>query len=249
MPGAINIIVSHPARLICVGMPKCGSSTLVESFLRLSGFDVPPREERSVARKAARTGTLAAAGLEIHDCYPVDITAVVAANPSYRVFTVTRDPYSRIWSAYFNKLNRYTKPHRYGLYLLGKLVQLLNGPRGWRHAEIGNKFLHRYIPFQVFLAELERLGVDIDPHFDLQVCLMNLDNVRYDRVLNLADLDESLPNMLAEFDLPPEILGRLATIPNANKRLATRASRAWDDPQIKAKIDQLYAEDIRRLGV
>lgn len=244
MPGAINILVSHPAKLIAVGMPKCGSSTLVETFLRMSGFDVPPRKERSVARTARESGDLQRAGLEFLDCYPEDISKTVLANPGYRVFTVSRDPYERIWSAYFNKLNRYTKSHRYGYYLLGKAIQLLGGPKAWSRAEVGNRFLHRFVSFPVFLDELERLGIDMDPHFDSQFHLMDAAHVHYDRVLPMESLSDALLPLLHEFEVPADMLNRLSSVPRANKRLAQVGPRPWDDPAIKAQIERLYAADM-----
>lgn len=175
MPGALNILVSHPSRLIAVALPECASSTLAEVFLRLAGFDPQPGRVRSLATRARADGRLAAAGMEFHQCWPDDIAAVVAANPGYRVFSVVRDPYGRIRSAYFNKLNRYTRPHRPLIYAGSRLAMLFGGPKAWRSVEYGNRFAHRFIGFGDFLAELDRLGVGIDPHFDLQTRLLARD--------------------------------------------------------------------------
>lgn len=99
MPGAINILVSHPARLIAVGLPKCGSSTLVEVFLQMAGHQPTPRKVRSLATRLRQSGQLARDGLEFLECWPQDIGPTVAANPGYKTFSIIRDPYQRIYSA------------------------------------------------------------------------------------------------------------------------------------------------------
>lgn len=248
MPGAINILVSHHARLIAVGLPKCGSSTLVEVFLQMEGFQPRPRKERSLAVRLRASGELARAGLEFHQCYPQDIGQVVAANPGYPLFSIVRDPYRRIYSAYFNKLNRYTKQFRRDLYWRGQVARLLAGPRGWQRVEVGNLVAQRSLSFPQFLAELERLGVEIDPHFDLQVRLLDLVNQRYDRLLDLQDMQAGLKGLLAELGTPADRLARLPDVPHANRR-ATAEEAAWLTPEVAASIERLYAADFDGLAL
>ncbi len=248
MPGAINILVYHPAKLIAVGLPKCGSSTLVEVFLRLSGFDPKPRRIRSMAVKSRNNAQLARAGLEFLQAYPQDIVPTLAANHGYRVFSVVRDPTSRIYSAYFNKLNRYTKQHRFDLYLRGQLKRLLSGPEGWRRVEIGNISVHSRLSFGQFLSELERLGPGIDPHFDLQVRLLDLENVQYNQLLDLRDLATGLPKLLADFGVSETELLRLPEIPQANLRKARVRSPDLAEPENLARIERIYADDLAQLA-
>ncbi len=248
MPGAINILVSHHARLIAVGLPKCGSSTLVEVFLQMEGFQPKPRKVRDMAVRLRKSGDLARAGLEFHQCYPQDIGPVVAANPGYRMFSIVRDPYRRIYSAYFNKLNRYTSQFRRDLYLRGQLARLLAGPRGWQRVEVGNQVAHRDLSFPQFLAELERLGVAIDPHFDLQVKLLDLPNQSYDRLLDIKDMKTGLKALLADLGAPQAMLARLPDVPHANQRAAAEDA-AWLTPEVARQIERLYAPDFDGLGM
>lgn len=248
MPGAINIVVNHQCKLIGVGLPKCGSSTLVETFLRLSGFDPQPRKIRSLAEAARRDGRLAAAGMEFLQCFPDDISKVIEKNPGYQIFSVIRDPYTRIYSAYFNKLNRYTRHHSFRIYLFSRLYMLLGGPKAWGSVEYGNVFAHRFISFDEFLAELGRLGIDIDPHFDAQWKLLDIDNVKYDRLLRIETIRETLLPTLRDFGVPAEILCRLDAIPHANQKKDADAKKMPLTRAQVAQIEHLYREDFDRLG-
>lgn len=248
MPGAINILVSHPARLIAVGLPKCGSSSLVEMFLRLSGYDPQPQQIRSLAVRERKSGGLARAGMEFHQAFPADIRPITAANPDYFRFSVIREPGARIHSAYFNKLNRYTKAHRKGVFLLGLLKQLVSGPQGWKSVEVGNRFAHRFISFEEFLAELERLGPAIDPHFDLQTRLLDFDNLSYHRLLRLDEMQAEMVPMLRDIGVAADLLARIETMPRANRRVARAEPQAWQSPENLAAIRRLYAEDFAKLG-
>lgn len=249
MGKAINVLVLHPAKLIAVGLPKCGSSTLVEVFLRMSNFNPRLRNGRDTALKARITGQLKRAGMEYYSGPVSEIARMTGQNLGYKVFSIIRSPYGRIYSAYFNKLNRYTKKHRPTLYWRGRLAMLLGGPQTWGRVEVGNLYAHKSISFEDFLAELDRLGVDIDPHFDLQCRLLDLDHVHYDRLLRLEEMGSTLYPLLKEFGVPAEMFDRLNAVPTANKRMDQQKSEPWLTPANKALIDRLYAEDFARLDV
>lgn len=248
LPGAINILVSHPARLIAVGLPKCGSSSLVEMFLRLSGYDPQPQKIRALAMRQRGNGGLLRAGMEFHQSLPEDILPITRAHPEYRLFSVIREPGARIHSAYFNKLNRYTKVHRKGVFLLGEMKRLISGPSGWKSVEVGNRLAHRFISFEEFLSELTRLGPAIDPHFDLQTRLMDFDSVRYDRLLRIEEMRAEIVPMLRSFGVADELLARLDVVPQANRRVANSGPPAWQSPENLAVIRKLYAADFAKLG-
>lgn len=247
MPGAINILVSHPSKVIAVGLPKCGSSSLVEVFLRLSGYDPQPQKIRAMAVRERANGGLARAGMEFHQAVPADIRPLCARHPDYKMFSVIREPGARIHSAYFNKLNRYTKTHRKGIFLLGVLKQLVSGPSGWNSVEVGNRLAHRFISFEDFLAELARLGPDIDPHFDLQSHLLDVDHLTYHRLLRLEDLRAEMVPMLREFGVADALLAKVYAVPQANRRQAVTGPQAWQTPSNLALIRRLYADDYAKL--
>jgi hypothetical protein len=248
VPGAINILVCHPARLIAIGLPKCGSSSLVEMFLRLSGYDPQPQKIRALAMRERANGGLARAGMEFHQSQPQDIAPLTRAHPDYRLFSVIREPGARIHSAYFNKLNRYTKAHRQGVFLLGLLKQLVSGPNGWKSVEVGNRVAHRFISFEQFLSELVRLGPAIDPHFDLQTRLMDFDNLHYDRLLRIEDMRREMLPMLRSFGVADALLARFDAVPQANPRQARAESQDWQSARNLSLIREIYAEDFAKLG-
>ncbi len=215
----------------------------------MSNFNPRPRKEREFALKVRRNGELARAGMEYHSGPVSDIAQVTAKNPGYKVFSIIRNPYDRIYSAYFNKLNRYTGRYRPGLYWRGRLAMLKGGPKAWGRVEVGNLDSHKSVSFDDFLAELDRLGVAIDPHFDLQVRLLDFDNIHYNRLLRLEQMGGTLYPLLQEFGVPPEMLARLDAVPTANKRMDKPGAEPWLTPANKALMDKLYAEDFAKLDV
>lgn len=245
---AINILVSHSAKLIYVGLPKCGSSSIVAAFLRMSGFDPKPRKVRSMAKKARSDGRLAAAQMEFKQCLPDEILRTFSDNPDYKVFASVRDPYARVVSGYFNKLNRYTKAYMKPTYYHGKLKQLLAGPGQWDRVEIGNKVAHRKLSFTQFLQNVEQIGVGFDPHFDLQVRLLDLEHVNYDKLIPMEELAEAFPQALRDFGVADEMILRLGKLPQANKRMDEKGEDAFLTPENKARIAVLYREDFEKLG-
>jgi hypothetical protein len=248
MPTEINIIVCHRAKIIAVGLTKCGSTTLLDVFLRMSGFEAVSGEERRVAEQARASGALAAQGLEFYQCEWRKISSIVEANPDYRVFSVIRDPYKRIYSAYFDKLNRYTKKHRLLMYLYGKLARLASGAEKRKRVETANVAVHKFISFEMFLDALLRHGVDMDSHFELQSRMLDLNRVSYDRLLNLSSLSEDLPKLLEEFDVPTDMLQRLDTVPKSNKR-RSKSNTDWLTDVVQKKIERLYQDDFEMLDL
>ena len=245
---AINILVSHSARLIYVGLPKCGSSSIVAAFLRMSGFDPKPRKVRSLAKKARSDGRLAAAQMEFKQCLPGEIQRTIAENPGYKVFASVRDPYSRIVSGYFNKLNRYTKAYMKPTYYHGKLRQFMAGPGKWDRVEIGNKVAHKKLSFTQFLQKVEQIGVAFDSHFELQTRLLDLDNVSYDKLIRMEDLAAAFPETLRDFGVAEDLIARIGNLPQANKRMDDKSDDAFLTSENKARIATLYKDDFERLG-
>lgn len=214
----------------------------------MSGHQPKPRKERTMATALRQSGQLARDGMEFLQCWPQDIGPIIAANPGYRTFSIIRDPYQRIYSAYFNKLNHYTKRFRTDLYLKGQLTRLFAGPRGWKRVAVGNLAVHPHLPFQTFLHELVRHGVHIDPHFDLQTSLLNLPAQRYDRLLDIKDLKSGLKPLLADLGTPANLIARVPDIPHANQR-ATVKDATWLTSEVARMIEQLYEADFRLLDM
>lgn len=239
----INVLISHPARIICVALPKCASSTLVEVFMRLAGFDPQPRRIRHMALELTRSGDLERAGTEFHQTDTAGATALLARYGEYHSFTVVREPAARLYSAYFNKLNRYTKAHRPFLYTLGKLTQILRGPKHWDRVETGNRMVQRFLSFPDFVTAMEQVGPSMDAHYAVQAELLNLPANRFDRVLDLRAMGQDLVPMLRDFGVDEDALARIVTMPQANKRAAPPSAQAWRTPDIDARLRTLYAAD------
>ena len=112
---------------------------------------------------------------------------------------------------------------------------------------MGNTAIHPRLSFPQFLSELQRLGPGIDPHYDLQVRLLDLAHIRYDRLLDLKDMGQGLRPLLGDLGVPEAMLSRVPAVPQANQRKSGGAA-SWRTPENCRVIESLYAEDFDALG-
>lgn len=248
MQDDVNLVIFEPARIFYVLTPKCGSSSMVNIFLTMAGFDPRDREIRKLAWAASADGRLAARGLHISR---LDTNAVLAArdrHPNYTCLANIRDPYDRILSNYNNKLNRYTKAHARGIYWYGKLRQFLEGPKSWPLVNRGNAHMQARISFEQMLEGLERHGVGFDSHYALQCELLALDRIRYDRLFRLETLDVDFRAAMQGYGIPSEMLDRVQAMPRNNRTQNDGRADPRMTPRAKEIIARLYARDFAALG-
>jgi hypothetical protein len=248
MENSVNLIISEPGGLLYVLLPKCGSSSVVSLFLTMAGLDPQDRRVRELAYAAAGDGRLARAGLQFSKTDTEGVIAARKAHPEYRLIANVRNPYDRVLSNYYNKLNRYAKAHARGVFLYGKWRQLLEGPKAWPLVARGNAHMQAKLSFQQMLDGLERLGPDFDGHYARQTGLLGLDRLRYDRLLRLETLDADFRAAMAELGLPGDMLARLKAMPHANRSAYEGSTDALLTPEARASIARIYAEDFAALG-
>jgi len=213
----LTLITHLPSRLLFVLTPKCGSTSLISTFLILAGLPEAARAPRSFRRTPDSTAEMATKGLSIIDGTLADLIAARAANPGFRLLAVVRDPTDRLISNYFNKLNRYAKRHARLAYVWGKLCQLAEGPKAWPDVTRGNRHMQRLLGFEHFLSGLGRHGTEFDIHYAAQSGLLGLQQLTYDRLFRLETLDQDLLPGLAASGMPPECLDRLTALPRMNR--------------------------------
>jgi len=247
MEKELNLIIHQPSRILYVLTPKCGSSSMVNIFLTMAGFDPRDRAIRKLATQAAADGRLAARGLSFSVTDTAGVLAARARYPDHRLLANIRNPYDRVLSNYYNKLNRYTKANARGIFYYGKLRQLLEGPSAWPRVARGNAYMQRHISFQQMLDGLEQLGPGFDAHYALQSELLALDRLRYDRLFPLESLEGDFRSAMADYGLPEEMLDRVKSLPRNNATsYAGRQSVLMTD-MAKATIARIYARDFEQL--
>jgi hypothetical protein len=248
MKGHLNVIVFEPARLVYVLTPKCGSSSMINIFLTMAGFDPQDRGIRDLAWAATADGRLAAAGLHISRETPDSALRAADRRAGFRRLANIRNPYDRVLSNYYNKLNRYAKAHARGAFLYGKMRQLLEGPRAWPLVARGNAHMQARIGFEAMLNGLARHGVDFDAHYARQCDLLALDHQAFDRLFRLETLDQEFRGAMEAYGLPADMLDRVKAMPRNNKSAYGGREDALLTPAAKTTIAGLYAEDFARLG-
>jgi hypothetical protein len=243
----LNLIVSEPARIIYVLGPKCGSTGMVDLFLRLSGHELPEGKHRKFADAAMQDGRLVEGGLHFYRCYHRGVHEVRARFPDYALLTNIRDPYGRALSNYFSKINRYARAFAPSVFRYGKFRQFLSGPKKWGRSRHGNPFMQQRISFEEMLRGLAEHGPDFDPHFNLQWNVLDFAHLTYDRVLRLETLDTALIPTLEEFGMPSEMLARVDRLNHANASSYQRDKESYFSPEARRLINQIYAQDFAKL--
>jgi hypothetical protein len=241
------LIVSNRYRLATVLVAKCASTTLISLFARLHDLPVGTRDRRALNPTYGSNGKV--------DRRPPLIALphgrIVEAQQvfgDYAWFAVVRDPYGRLLSNYHNKINRFCATFRKDLYLRYKLVQLFQGPSGWRDVRRAMPYLNSRVSYHDFVATLQRGGVDWDPHFMLQADILRLGQVEYARLLRLESLQDELMPFLRQADVPA---ARLAELGNAGRLNASGGEQMGGTPEELAErpaVHELYREDFTRLG-
>jgi len=244
----LNFIVYDPGRLIYVLGPKLGSTGTVDLFVRLAGIETAQGSVRGAAEEAMATGRFAAEGVQFLRGYHRRLRELRAAYPDYALFANIRDPYARILSNYYSKMNRYAARFAPGVFRYGKLHQVLKGPGRWTDNRHGNKAMHRRIPFLEMLRGLERHGIDFDPHFNLQSVVLDLADTPYDRLFRIETLDDELLPALAGRGVAPALLARVSGLNRRNQSAYDRDVGALFTPEACAIIERLYARDFDALG-
>jgi hypothetical protein len=237
-----RFIVHHPRRLVYAELPKCASTTMHKLFLDVSGIqtDLEPhygiwRESLAEARRAA--------GLEAFEIEDAAVDAFVRRHRGYRFFTVVRNPYGRCLSGYGQQVRRYAKRFRRLAFARAKLRQMLSRRRpedADTPHRVVTETLQRTISFEAFLEGLRRHGTAFDKHFDLQLNVIRLGRIPYDKLVPMENLAEGLRDLFTEEN-------DLASIPAFN---VTRSGQACDhlSHDLKRKIHELYEPDFRQLG-
>lgn len=146
--------------------------------------------------------------------------------PRYRFFVITRNPFSRVLSAFLQKFQSNSYRQRYRPFDLN--------PSG----------------FAAFIHWLKEEGLDKDPHWDLQVKSMLLPLAKYDTVIRFEKFETEMLSLLERNELKIAA-GRLQGLHprDVNKRTAADSRlEAFYTPAVARMVAELFERDFRELG-
>jgi hypothetical protein len=176
-----------------------------------------------------------------------EIAAVTRRLEAYTWFSVVRDPFSRVESNYHNKLNRYARrfhPLVYGL-AYATPVRPGTSAEAWQAARI--RTMQAIIPFERFVHGLARHGVDWDPHFAPQTHVLELDRVRFDRLIAMERLAEGLESLFRSIGRLGAVRPALESLGRHNASRSAESRTQWT-PDLREIVADLYHDDFSRLA-
>ncbi len=240
----LSLVTVHRHRLVYVAVPKNASRSMYQLMVHLAGVpsDYPDpfgRFPRGLNPELSRYGlTEKFMGRD-------DAVRYQESLGGYTWFAVTRDPYRRSASAYFDKLNRYARVYARGPHLWSKFRTFAGPMQNWGDTARANAYLRRSLSFEDFLQGLQTHGTDIDPHFATQHHLLGEGAVHIDHIYPLSELSElmsTLGHLVGQSEL---------------ERFAEKKVNVGRNPEKYANlmtdtacqlIDSLYQEDFTHLG-
>lgn len=242
-PGSAHLVVCERHRLIYRPLPKCASTTVIDFLGDLGGHELP-RDGRDFLPfvdddcRPGRGGTYAV------KCRAANLPAFVERYAGYVWFSVVREPYARLKSNYFNKLNRYARKFETPVYLLAYVRQLLRGQSLFRvgHEADRGACMQACIPFPRFVAGLERHGVAWDSHFASQVDLLRMDIIPYRHLVRMEHLAAGLRDVVDDVGAARAALPTLDSL----KRLNQSRAAAVADPDVWTAESRRIAADLYR---
>ena len=235
------------AKLIFVLVPKCGSTTVINSFIHLAGLDPSAFHVRLKKHADRRDPRLASAGLGIALVTLSEVRAFTATHPDYKLLTCVRDPYDRVVSNYFSKIHRLCLVADRNTYFRSKIFHLFGGPKACPHIDHANRYIRRRITFPQYLEMLRTAGTEFDSHFAQQSKLLQMDRTKFDHVFQLETLDRDFVPTLSSLGVPDIVTARLPRMAHFNVA-GDRGKAGHLQPQELATIARLYARDFETLG-
>lgn len=234
----LKMLISHEHRLIYVWVPKCGSSTMFRAFQALVG--VPKGAER---RRVEVTDTF----LSDYNADRIQtkwrkVPEIDQRYPDYRRITIVRNPYDRLLSAYHNKIDRFAT--KVMPQAVADLADELAAAR-LNYFDIPHlrRTLQRRISLDDMIGGLESNGTRFDAHFERQYNHVHPDEITYDRVFKLENLDQDLPEYLAQIQIPADVIARMRKTRRRNKsRLGLFTRPKWNDAQ-RQRVFEIYHKD------
>jgi hypothetical protein len=174
----------------------------------------------------------------------------IRCHQDHLVFGVIRNPYSRILSAYRDKINRLVKRCIPGIYVKALIQQIMEGPASWSDNKSAIRHMRRMVSFGDFLHKLASVGLEIDGHYLSQAALMRSDLLPDAQFFRLECLCESLVPAMADHLLRQGYApgSSLEGLPMQNAMGGPGDYRSFYNVDLMSTVEELYATDFQWFG-
>jgi hypothetical protein len=249
--GGVHLVVCEQHRLIYRPLQKCASTTVINFIGDLAGHGDRRAGRDFLPFAAAAEATPGQGGTYAVKVPSAAIAAFVERYAGYVWFSVIREPYGRLKSNYFNKLNRYARRFEPLVYLRAYLRVAAAGRAFWRPGHEADRAasMQARISFPRFVAGLERHGIAWDVHFATQADLLRTDVIPYRRLVRMEELADGLRAVVADAGATAAAAPALESLRRLNRSSAGSAAdrELWTDATRRMAAD-LYRRDFATLG-
>ncbi|MGB8854836.1 MAG: sulfotransferase family 2 domain-containing protein [Pirellulales bacterium] len=249
-PGGVQVVVCEQHRLIYRPLQKCASTTVIDFIGDLVGHDAS-RDRRDFLPFVAADVSPGQGGTYAVKVPAGTVAGFVERYAGYLWFSVVREPYARLKSNYFNKLNRYARRFEPMVYLRAYARQMLAGRAIWRTGYEGGRAacMQARIPFPRFVSGLQEYGITWDCHFTAQTDLLRTDVIPYHRLVRMEHLADGLREVVADAGATAAAAPALETLKRLNRSGAgtTNDADVWT-PATRQTAADLYRRDFETLG-
>lgn len=242
----MRVFVSRKYRFGFFPIPKCGSTTMIALMARMHGVVYQKNVRDSFEMRAysdAEKGSEEPVSFYLVD--EADVERFRSEFAGYEWAAFVRNPYSRLYSNYSNKLNRYARKFEPAIYLRAKFAKLMAIMTGRDQDAAQDSALRSRISLDDFLAGLEEHGVGWDRHYMPQAEFIDeavFADTHLIRMENMADEVEAfIRGVCAEHGVLDEIF------PLERHNASGGNSAVLSRPQ-KDAIAGLYRHDFERFG-
>lgn len=206
----MRVLISHTHKYIYHMNPKVGSNTTLNMLYRIAGLDddtIGNPHQTSRDSQMLATHGLLAVDLEHDECQ-----AYFADFPNYYTFSFTRNPYTRLKSAYNDKLKRYAE------IVMPELVNELGQGESVLSKKQFQKELKERISFKQFAEGVCGKHLYGDQHWVPQYDRLRPDLCHYDSIGKLENYKRDLTAILEAIGIDqknqPELPTRLNAAPD-----------------------------------
>ena len=215
-------------KLVYIEIPKAASSYVLRKILEFAGIDLSKVDN---VHKRSNTGLTSPSRLG------ASAFSALLLDPATYVFTVTRNPYMRAVSCYFDKFEKV--PIGDGSYI-SNVVEMASRTLGF--PQISGRAL-TWPEFVEFLALTVPLR--LDGHWASQASIVPAHSMKVHKIARIETLAEDLWEVFHHLGASPDFL-RSLSLPH--RRIADARLAACLTPAETGKLRRIYAEDFERFG-
>ena len=234
----VSSFVSARNRYLYVTTPKVGCTTIKHMISAIEGIAIRPEVVPRHNRESKQT-------MLIHDqdalpvphltsLLPDQAVQLIRPDSGYLVFAFVRNPYSRLFSAWNNKL-RFVEPS------YAPIAAAIQDARGIA----GEASPVSFADFVSYVCHHENLRT-CDHHWALQTALLFPDAIPYSFICPIEEFGHGLKLWRAHLEM---VTGEQMKVVAAPKNVSLSEDwRASFDERLASKVHECYAEDFRRFG-